>query len=702
MGPAVRLAVVERPDAGVPQAPARAGGDGVSLASLLVVMAVVLVPGTGATFAAFRPGLFGVEATLALTFGLGYAVVALTATVLAVTGTIGRTSFVIALTLVTIGLWTAALRRRSLRPHLRALIADARAGRWIIAPGLAGLTAFAIEKLRVEPLTLLSSSEAAWRYWADGLEILRAGGVPSTTLQWGLHIPTTVSKVVLNSFEAGIASVAPNGALRTLGALVWLGSVGLFAALLALARALGLRALSVGVPALLLAAPAAFPLNSEFVEDAGTYRVETLGRMVAVCGAVVAIAVVRGRAGRREAAVAGILFGAGAGTHLIPVVVVGIFVVWYAAASIVVGRLRRPRLRRIATAAGVAVLVTVVIWLAALAASGGDLGFQRAREGGGYPGFPVTLDPTKTFEVVKRSHPRGRRSGWAILPERLARVAVSSVFNDVQLTTPKRDFAGVVLLAIGSGLVVWRRRRALGPVALASWGTALTLFAAGLYFSHRYRTFVPATFGPRRLFEYEVLLAVVAATAVAGTVLREVVARSAGGRRHALRRAGAVAVAVVAVAIAASTPPRGASALERAGFGVMTALARTVPCNARVLVNVRTAGSFEVLAGRTSVDEGMAPYLRPSVLRRVLPIVLGAKAFFRDPAANRAFIENQHVDAVLVVAGPKVGGRPLLKHGRRGVLRDVPWLRPLVDTHGYTIYATPSLARDAKSCYKST
>ena len=79
----------------------------------------------------------------------------------------------------------------------------------------------------------------------------------------------------------------------------------------------------------------------------------------------------------------------------------------------------------------------------------------------------------------------------------------------------------------------------------------------------------------------------------------------------------------------------------------MTALARTVPCNARVLVNVRTAGSFEVLAGRTSVDEGMAPYLRPSVLRRVLPIVLGAHRFFRDPAANRAFIENQHVDVVL-------------------------------------------------------
>ena len=673
-----------------------------SLASLLVVMVVVLVPGAGATLAAFRPGLLGVEAAIALTFGLGYAVAALTATALAVTGTIGRTSFVVALTLVTAALWAAAFRWRSPRAELRALATDARCSRWILAPGLVGLAAFAIEKLRVQPLTLLSSSEAAWRYWADGLEILRAGGVPSTTLQWGVHIPTTVSKVVLNSFEAGIASVAPNGALRTMAALVWLGSVGLFAALLALARALGLRVLSVAVPAVMLAAPSVVPLNSEFVEDANTYRVETLGRMVAVCAAVIAIAVVRGRAGRREAAVAGILFGAAAGTHLIPAVVVGIFVVWYAAASIVFGGRRRRRLGRIARAAGITALVTVAVWLAVLAASGGDLGFQRARGGGGYPGFPVTLDPTKTFEVVKPSHPRGRRSGWAILPGRLGEVAVSSVFNDVQLTTPTRDYAGLVVLALGSGLVLWRRRRALGPVTLASWASALTLVVAGLYFSHRYRTFVPATFGPRRLFEYGVLFAVVAAAAVASTVLRDVIARSARRRGHGLRRAGAVCAAVLAVAIAASTAPRAATALERNGLDVMTTLARTVPCNARILVNVRTAGSFEVLARRTSIDEGMAPYLRPPVLRRVLPIVLGAKAFFRDPAASRAFIENQHVDVVLVVAGPKVGGRPLLKRGRRGVLKHVPWLRPMVDTPDFTIYATPSLAPGSKSCYNST
>ncbi len=673
-----------------------------SAASLLAVLAVVLVPGAGATLAAFRPGRLTVEAALALTFGLGYAATALAATALAATHTMGRTGFVIAWALVTLALWGLAARRRFLRPHLRALRADARAARWTLAPGLAGLAAFAVQKLRLDSGTLLSSSEAAWRYWGDGLEILHAGRVPPTTLQWGMELPTTVSKVILNSFEAGIASVAPHGAPPTMMALVWLGAVGLFAALLALGRALGLGPLAVGVPAVLLVAPAALPLNSEFAEDTTTYRVETLGRMLAVCAAVVAVAIVRGRAGRREAVVAGVLLGAGAGTHLIPVAVVGIFAVWYAAASLALGRGGRRRAGRVAGAAGVAALVTVVVWLAALGASGGDLGFQRARGSGGYPGFPVTLDPTKTFEVVKPSHPRGRRSGWAIRPSQIGTVAVSSVFNEVQITTPRRDFAGLALLAIASVAVLVRRRRSLGPAVVAAWATAIVLVALGLYFSHRYRTFVPATFGPRRLFEYGVLLAVLTAFVVASAAFRETAARLGRRRGRGLRRAVPVAAAVLAVLVVASVSPRQTSPLEERGLQLMQTLARTVPCDARILVNVRTAGSFEVLARRTSVGEGMAPYLRPSVLRRVLPVVLGAKAFFKDPLANRAYIDRERVDVVIAVGESKVGGRPLLKHGRRSALKGVPWLRPLVKTPGYTIYATPTLARASGNCYNST
>ena len=199
-----------------------------------------------------------------------------------------------------------------------------------------------------------------------------------------------------------------------MAALVWLGSVGLFAALLALARALGLRVLAVGVPALLLAAPASAPINAEFAQDADIYRVETLGPHGRRSAPSV-VAIARGARARRPAGGRGRRASCSArraGTHLIPVVVIGIFVVWYTAASIVVTAagatgLAPDRPRRPALTA----LVTVVIWLAVLAASGGDLGFQRAREGGGYPGFPVDARPDEDVRGHQALAPPGAALG---------------------------------------------------------------------------------------------------------------------------------------------------------------------------------------------------------------------------------------------------------------------------------------------------
>ena len=187
----------------------------------------------------------------------------------------------------------------------------------------------------------------------------------------------------------------------------------------------------------------------------------------------------------------------------------------------------------------------------------------------------------------------------------------------------------------------------------------------------------------------------IAGVAALSTVLRSAVGWAARDRRRGLRTGGCRSASAPRpwCSPSAAAPP-GVTPDERAGLEVMATVARTVPCDARVLVNVRTAGSFEVLAGRTSIDEGMAPYLRPPVLRRVLPIVLGAHRFFRDPAANRAFIENQHVDVVVAVAGARVGrpadaeARPARRPGRRPLAAPAR-ARPA----RVTIYATPSLAR---------
>ena len=655
---------------------------------MLVVAGLVLLPGAGAALAVSAPTQITLETAVALAFGLGYALAGMAATALAVTGTIGKASLAIAWAFVTATAWAVAVRRRSAVRHARVFARQARRSPWTTGSGMVALVAFAAHQLQVPPISNLAY-EAPWRYWADGLEILHAGGIPTSSPQWGLDLVPTVSKVLLNSFESGVAAVAPNGDLAAIGALVWLAAVGLFAALLALARELGLRGASAAVPVLTLAAPSWLPLGSEYRADLLVYRVENIGRMVAVCAVVTALLAVRRRGGMRYAVLSGLMLGAGALTHLIPVLVAGAFLIWYAAGRVA---LRWRGVRPTMVAAGITVAVTAVVWAAGILPAGGDIGFQRAGGGSGYPGFPVTVDPTKSFQVAHLAHPRGRRTGWAIPPARVAEGAVAAAFSRGEAAS-SHEYAGVALLAAVSVGLLWRRRRLLGPVVLACWLTSLAFLAAGLLFSHRFRTRIPADFGPRRLFENEVLLLALLAAAAAGYALRLAV-----GRSRRARIGGAAALTAAAVALIITEPLPAASAQDRAGLDVMAAVSSSVPCGARMLVDRRTAGSFEVLARRVSVDEGMAPYLRPAVLREVLPVVLGAHRFFRDPAGNAAFLVEHRIDAVVVVRGAHVGGAPILRHRPVGPLAGVGGLRRVAETRSVVIYGTPALDSAARSC----
>src|SRR6202008_135214 len=81
-------------------------------------------------------------------------------------------------------------------------------------------------------------------------------------------------------------------------------------------------------------------------------------------------------------------------------------------------------------------------------------------------------------------------------------------------------------------------------------------------------------------------------------------------------------------------------------------------------VDLLTLGPFAAETGRVSVAEGMGPYLRPSELHTVLHLVLGAHAFFMDPANHSAFLRRQTVNYVLVVKGGRRGSMVnTLEHG---------------------------------------
>lgn len=65
---------------------------------------------------------------------------------------------------------------------------------------------------------------------------------------------------------------------------------------------------------------------------------------------------------------------------------------------------------------------------------------------------------------------------------------------------------------------------------------------------------------------------------------------------------------------------------------------RIIPCDARILANQRTGGTFQALTGRVTVTEGMAPYLRPAMLDDVMNILLDARAFFQLPEAESGIL----------------------------------------------------------------
>jgi len=208
---------------------------------------------------------------------------------------------------------------------------------------------------------------------------------------------------------------------------------------------------------------------------------------------------------------------------------------------------------------------------------------------------------------------------------------------------------GIVVIA-STGVLLAGTREQRVPVILA-WSLAAGSLAAACMFSSRYRTLVPAGFGPRRLFDYAAISCALVAGVAADVVIDHL-------RTPRLRRA---AVAVVFALVLAAALDRGqwrpsgpADAADRA----LPALGRSLPCDARVLTDVRTAGIFEAYTGRVSVVEGGAPYLRPADMPAALDALIGAKRFFADPQGQAEFLRAHRIGyIVLFRPGLVVGGR---------------------------------------------
>jgi hypothetical protein len=653
----------------------------VSSVALLVLSLMVLVPGLGAMMALYGPGEIGPATRLALVPALGYAVAGSSAFALMVLRALHPLSFLTLLSAVTVVLWLLALRRANPARQARAFAADVRADPWAIGIGLAVIAGMAVVALSFSPVLNFSPS-SSWRYWADAKEIADAGRVPAHALQYGSLYPPTVSKGFLNAFNAGAILVLGSDPLRSLGALTWLGAVGFALSLWALGRELGLRLTAPLLP--LLTVMNRLFLYKEISVDLHTYKAETFGRMCAFCAIAVGIRALRDRKSWRDAAVAGLLLGVAAGTHLVPVAVAVAMLAWYAIARMAADRTLVPILARGAAAAGVAVL----LGLAILILPRGDIGFQGSGGNADYSRFGTGFDPTRYLSagvVAPRTRPQG---AFFIPPSHVYQAFVVRA-TDVQPTAERIELVHVLEFALAVGglavalFMLSRFPKELRAVGLTAWGLGASLVIAAMYFSYRYDLFVLAWFGVRRLFDYSAL----------PLVLLDLALIEAGlwlltrFRAWAPVAAGTALVAIFAAILIPTAPVPGSNVpADLARVAPIEWVRDNTPCDSRILVNQRTTGIFEAETGRVAVLEGMAPYLRPPILQPVVGLMLAARDFFQDPIAHAQFLQDQAIDYVVLIGRGTLGFQSLIGSPNAQALSSSPDLTVVHQDSAMTVY----------------
>lgn len=620
--------------------------------------------------ATFRPGEVGIPTRLATVFGAGYAIVGLSSTFLTLLHILRPATLFVTLAATTVTLWVLGLMRGGPLARLRALGGDVRATPWTLGIGFAFLIGLAIVLSTYSPVVNFGTSNP-FRYWADGLEIASGGQVPEGSLQWGTEYPPTVSKLVFNAFNAGV-SYAVTEPLGAMGGLTVLCLIAFPVSGWAVGSELGFR---YSAPLLAVLFGARVFLGHLMAFSALLFVGESFGLMVATCGLALGLRALRYPGQWRAAILAGVVFAAAAGTHLVPALIMLTLLGWYAIARLLIER----DLRRVAGAAAVILGLTGAIAGGNLLLSGGDIGFGGAEGSDRYDTSGGRFDPTVFFVNGDTHQDPGAQpatriennGGWYDRPQT---VVADYVGKSTRLPSTRLllYLVPAVIALAGIAAVLWFPKD-LKPVGIIAIGFWVMILAVGLLFSLGYDTYIPARFPNRRLFAYGSLSFVLLGTSILEVVLLTL-------RR--VRPWAPVVAATVLIGMAAAVvlPTARVSADQvaegRQSVSVMNSIRADVPCDARILASQRTAGIFQAITGRAAVTEGMAPFVRPDILTTVIERLLEARRFFRYPKRNKDFLVNEGVDYVVVVKKKYLLDTypQLLGRADRRALSDSPFL----------------------------
>ena len=616
----------------------------------LLALGLIVVPGLGLGFAALTPGSIGIASRVGLSFALGFGAVSLPAILLASLGELRGGPFVAVVILVGFAGWVVAVRRFGFRRHAEAIVQEVREHPWPILIGLVVITGIVVVRLAVDPVSSIPGI-ASFRYWADATELADTGAFPAQTLQFGQFYPPATSKSLLDAFTAGMIIVVGRDPIPTLGAMLFVSSVGFAAALWGVAWELGLRFTAALLP-LLVVTNRVF-LNTDLTTDLDVYRAESFGRLMAA-GAI--LAGVRAlRDGRRvDLVVAGIVTGIGIGTHLIAMLVAAIAVGWY-----LVGRLLlRDSIKRLAVRGAVVLCVAFLLASAVIFIPRGELGFEGAG-GEGYKELEGDFDPTYFLRTGKQAElsPEYFENKAEVAPRNFLASALGITTDrdesDGLLWLVALALVGSLVLTVVMFLFLPRHLKVIGWVG---WGLAATMIAITLFFAYRNDVYILAEWGRRRLFRYSSLPLLLMGLALIETGVLLVA-------RKSQRIAGALAMALVFVIAAlvwsGATDTREGRSAEAADSAIeaLNWIRSETPCDSMILTNQRTVGVFKAMTGRVALIEGMSPYLRPAMLDRSIDLMLQAGSFFKDPWNQGRFLQEKSVDYVVVLNNTRLGHR---------------------------------------------
>lgn len=664
---------------------------------VLVLCAYLLVPGIGLCLLS-RVCLGRSPFTfLALAFATGFASVGSVSLVLALLGMFEPLTLSVCWVIGSVSTFLVALRRGSLRVHILGWAEDIRRGPWEAATTVLVIVAAGIARWLMPAVTAIGPTVP--RYWADALEIADAGGFPDGSLQWGTILPPATSKVFFNSFNAGASLLLGRELVTSQAALRFVATVGLMLIAIALFRELGIQRLA-PLGAILLFLDHARP--NDLVIDLTRNLAEDWGRLAAFAGvlawclarpAFVDDGPLRGTQDPRIRAgpivVSGLLLGVSAGTHLVAASFGIATICALGISSLLVERTRVISITASGAVLGIALLVGGVILVAAPGQPGfgGATGEEPYRELRASLELPAGFDPTRFITTHDVS------AALAVEETDVADVAsqfAHKVWGANALNAHAKGRRPPFLLAIPSivALLCVVLVMVIGPtslrvVAVSAVILGAALFFVGVVFALRYDEFVLQTFGNRRLFSYAIVPHVLA-FAAAG----ESLAVRFGGEKRGTSIVVAAAVTISAVLLVAPVREDASREPWTSQLALVRWIGRHVPCEGRVLMDRRTLGTFETIAGRAAVVEGMGPHLRPDVLTLAIGEVFRARAFFERPEDGRAYLQQRSVAAV-VITRPSQGIAMLgyrIAHAQAQRLDRISYLVPTFRNRAGSVY----------------